>query len=388
MFWSADGKSKHLVPSSSLMPFVSDEEKKRQDLRNTLANGWGAWYDHNMLATLHLPSAMGFDMGLLHIPSGTYLSNVQVSDGNFQVGGCDYPRSSLAPANVGKNPAKNKPDLDEAKDPANVGKDPAKHKRDLDESKDRRGKGKDLGDDRGEKHGLGVDGCPSDFREIKRFGLWGLDLRYESAVTLDGEVVWLFTILSAASSLSDYALVVNAGFFWSGTGVIQISDDHIKLLPTGLPEATIWFDADSVIEHSHLPRPIPNLLPTALLINISKAAEHDARFSLGTGSTAWKSPTNAFKLVQAARICYESKSLIYKDDAQLYHAMQSVLAWNTIWQPQDGVLTTVSRQWAYPPDNYVIFEWYAHTPPPSHTYAKPTLTHTYAQTHPDTHVRF
>lgn len=54
----------------------------------------------------------------------------------------------------------------------------------------------------------------------------------------------------------------------------------------------------------------------------------------------------------------------YGDSFETYHAMQSVLAWDTVFDPtEQKVLTTVSRnwnlQWASWPENggYVIFEW-------------------------------
>jgi len=62
------------------------------------------------------------------------------------------------------------------------------------------------------------------------------------------------------------------------------------------------------------------------------------------------------KMVDGAEMAHKAEINKYGDSGQLFDAMQTVLAWNTIYEPiNDRVITPVSRSWS--DGGFVLFEW-------------------------------
>ena len=84
--------------------------------------------------------------------------------------------------------------------------------------------------------------------------------------------------------------------------------------------------------------------------------EAGTEIALSTDSTL--SPADIRKRIQLAEDEYNSKSLKYGADKDIYHAIQNVLAWDMIYDPcEQRELTTVSRLWNMYRGGYVIFCW-------------------------------
>jgi len=62
-----------------------------------------------------------------------------------------------------------------------------------------------------------------------------------------------------------------------------------------------------------------------------------------------KSPEDIEKMLEQARAKIPDGKSVYPKTTELYNAMHSVLAWNTIYDPiNDRVINPVSRNWAAP----------------------------------------
>jgi hypothetical protein len=59
--------------------------------------------------------------------------------------------------------------------------------------------------------------------------------------------------------------------------------------------------------------------------------------------------------IAAARAVVQASFAKYGDLADIYEAMASLLAWNTMFTPVEGVVTPVSRGWDFGA-GYVIFD--------------------------------
>ena len=60
--------------------------------------------------------------------------------------------------------------------------------------------------------------------------------------------------------------------------------------------------------------------------------------------------------IAAAAIVANASAAVYGDLAEVYDALSSVLYWNTMYTPYEGVITPVSRGWDFGA-GYVLFDW-------------------------------
>jgi len=77
-------------------------------------------------------------------------------------------------------------------------------------------------------------------------------------------------------------------------------------------------------------------------------------FTVCTGKQ--RSVSDVSPLITAAYTTQVSYKQKYGSLADVYDAMQTVIAWNTIWVPYEGLVTPVSRGWDFG-SGYVIFDW-------------------------------
>jgi putative isomerase len=80
------------------------------------------------------------------------------------------------------------------------------------------------------------------------------------------------------------------------------------------------------------------------------------RTKLGISTDKALSVNEIEKMVAGAEMAHKAEIAKYGDSGQLFDAMQTVLAWNTIYEPiNDRVITPVSRSWS--DGGFVLFEW-------------------------------
>lgn len=99
----------------------------------------------------------------------------------------------------------------------------------------------------------------------------------------------------------------------------------------------------------------------AIIQRLYKASPHLLKTSLddvtAISSDLSTSIVSLKKIINEARRKAVAEKMKYHADAELYNAMQSVLAWNTIYDPiNNRVITPVSRNWAAN-SGWVLFDW-------------------------------
>ena len=75
-----------------------------------------------------------------------------------------------------------------------------------------------------------------------------------------------------------------------------------------------------------------------------------------TGAAPPPSVADIQASIAAARAIVVASKSRYGDLADIYEAMESILTWNTMFTPIEGVVTPVSRGWDFG-EGYVIFDW-------------------------------
>lgn len=86
-----------------------------------------------------------------------------------------------------------------------------------------------------------------------------------------------------------------------------------------------------------------------------------AKFSLSSGSVGFSSGKQYDKAaihstIATAAITHAGSRGKYGDLQEVFNAMQTVVAWNTIFDPHEGIVIPVSRTWDFGA-GYVLFDW-------------------------------
>jgi len=133
-------------------------------------------------------------------------------------------------------------------------------------------------------------------------------------------------------------LIVDPQMMWDRAGEIEIHRDAITgKTSTNMVEVAVR--ADRVA-------PTPDHIEVSLTNAIS----------LSTDAT--RSIEEVAELIDGKRAEFIKKRSEFEDSSQLFDAMQTVLAWNVIYEPtHDRVITPVSRVWSVGWKGWIIFEW-------------------------------
>jgi len=79
---------------------------------------------------------------------------------------------------------------------------------------------------------------------------------------------------------------------------------------------------------------------------------------IALSSDASKSTEDIEEIINDSKTKFLAGIPNYKEAKELHNAMQTVLAWNTIYDPiNNRTITPVSRNWAAPAGGWVLFEW-------------------------------
>lgn len=166
----------------------------------------------------------------------------------------------------------------------------------------------------------------------------GVSFKVQSASSEDN----LLLLVTPQESCSNAYLTVESNMLWDRPGRIErcdgaltamLPDDREITIQTSLP-ATRWIGDKLCLPLSEGP----------LVITTGKACSAD----------------KAAKIITAARNRMMASREKYGESLELYQAMQCVLAWDTIYEPQyDRVVATVSRVWNSSDlwQGWVLFDW-------------------------------
>ena len=145
----------------------------------------------------------------------------------------------------------------------------------------------------------------------------------------------LFLLISPLSYLPGDSIIVSPTMLWGRKGNITVNNGKIKATtPSGVINiAIVGGKYTSMADY--------------LKFSLQEVA--------GLSSDPTKSTQDVEKMINEARKKFIAGRAKYKDASEVYNAMQSVLAWNTIYDPNNNrVITPVSRTFS---NNWVLFDW-------------------------------
>ena len=168
----------------------------------------------------------------------------------------------------------------------------------------------------------------------------GIEIRVESTLE-EGELVLLVTPL--AGQVRPALLVIEGGFLWGQPGWLERCEGTLAAhTPTG---ERLVFTSGTPQEDSNIP------VQTAYL-----SVALDGPVTVSTGSP-W-AVARATALLQARREAHEKGTARSSELREMYLAMESALAWDTIYDAKhDRVISPVSRLWSIDNGGYVLFCW-------------------------------
>ena len=138
-------------------------------------------------------------------------------------------------------------------------------------------------------------------------------------------------------------LLVEASLLWNKPGAIRLEGDCLR---ADLPDRTITISTSGRLAVEMNTGATGPYLAVAL----------DRPVLIQTGAVV--EPTQVESWFQAARDEVEAAAQPYGDCRELYGAMKTCLAWDTIYEPEkDQVCTPVSRLWNLHWGGYVLFCW-------------------------------
>jgi len=168
----------------------------------------------------------------------------------------------------------------------------------------------------------------------------GTESKIETA-TINHDIVMLVTVLKSGEHKF---LVVEPGLLWNRDGYVRKKENKlVAVLPHR--EIEVSTTSDLVTDYT-----VP-----AFTKYLSIKLQDEIGIYTGSGS---KTLAEIKAIISTARQKQEAIANAYKGLVEEYKAMQGVLAWNTIYDPENQrVITPVSRLWAANSGGWVLFDW-------------------------------
>ncbi len=167
-----------------------------------------------------------------------------------------------------------------------------------------------------------------------------VELRVESG--RDGDD-WLALVTPLRQQLKPAALIAELGLLWNRPGtlrkegerlVAELTDRQVRISATTAHVEDLWTDCET----PHLVLSLGD--PVGLCSGRSR--------SLG----------EIRRLLDAAKEAHQAKAAAYGELAEVYDAVRTCMAWDTIYEPSKGrVVSTVSRIWNVGSGGYSLFCW-------------------------------
>jgi len=166
----------------------------------------------------------------------------------------------------------------------------------------------------------------------------GDNLSIESCVDGDDELIMVTPLKKTKNHL-----IVEAGVLWNREGSIGMQ--HNRLF--GL------FHHDTIAVHATT-QPITDAYTVTTAPHLTFSLDQE----LGIYTGKARSIAEIKSLMKLYREAQQQKIASYGDLAPSFQAMQTILAWNTIYDaPNSRVITPVSRNWSYGWGGFVLFDW-------------------------------
>ena len=193
--------------------------------------------------------------------------------------------------------------------------------------------------------GHGYDG--STFTEVQIDAWRGAPCSVVFATTVSAGGQLYFLATSNGTACSGLALLVTFDYLWGrvGAAVNGSSSLHVQASAPGFAPVDIYATQPSVF--------FPNA--SAHGSYFALALQDGGTVGYSTGSPV--APAAMAASIDAARAVHAQRRARFPGDlADAYDAQQSILAWNSMFTPYEGVVTPVSRGWDHGA-GYVLFAW-------------------------------
>lgn len=168
----------------------------------------------------------------------------------------------------------------------------------------------------------------------------GLELIVQSAHA-EEDLVILVTPLSSHKKTP--LLVVEPGMLWNRPGyvvsedncfIVHLPDQEIKVHATQVPVNDPYIDAQTPYRSMPVESPI----------------------GISTGKQRTVEQIQA--IVESQKASHEKRTEIFGEQAEVYKAIQTCMAWDTIYEPEhERVVSPVSRIWNVVWGGFVLFDW-------------------------------
>lgn len=167
----------------------------------------------------------------------------------------------------------------------------------------------------------------------------GMHVRVQSAWSTKGNIIYVKPLEATSGNV-----IVNAGMWWQRNG-------KLKPIPSGF-----------IAEMPHDTVPIYIFPLDGKLLRSMADSIFRMEYTLGNGLLVVAgdslSPELAIQLVRQRADSLENTKMKYAKHQEIYDAMQTVLAWNVIYEPvHNRVIVPVSRIWNKWWGGYVLFCW-------------------------------
>jgi putative isomerase len=167
------------------------------------------------------------------------------------------------------------------------------------------------------------------------------ELIVQSAVDSQNDIVIMITPVK--NQKRPATLVVECGMLWNRPGKVYHTENKIQA-EFSQGSQSVFATGNKVYEPN-----IPTQSPCFTLCL-------DTAVGISTGSQ--RSLNEISGIIALNKSKHGIAPLKYGELAELYNAMQCILAWDTIYEPLKGrIITTVSRIWNVNWGGYILFDW-------------------------------
>lgn len=169
---------------------------------------------------------------------------------------------------------------------------------------------------------------------------YGNSIRVQSAAKGE-DLVFLVTPIKSSSN-NHYDIEIQTGFMWNREGQIKRTGETITALAK---EKKFLIGSTQKVLATFHPYTSPYF---------SCKGDTTTGFYAGNKKTI----TEITAIIAAAKNEYDKKAATYKDMAEAFKGIESVLGWNTLYDAhQNRVITPVTRGWNEAWQGFVLFEW-------------------------------
>lgn len=165
-------------------------------------------------------------------------------------------------------------------------------------------------------------------------------LRVETAVEDDH---WYARVTPLATGIKTEALTIEAAVLWNRPGFARREGDALIIETAG---KTVTVRASGTHRGDE---PVTEISCPYLLVLL------DQPVSISTNP---ERPADVGEIIEKRKAEFLATRLVHGDRREIYDAMQSCLAWDTIYDPfKDRVISPVSRIWSCGFGGWVLFDW-------------------------------